>query len=71
MKQKLTITDKFNDYFTNYEDKTCTIEMIVDLEECCECDDYKKCGLCKLVEKGKLIDIGVDDDRKNNKSKNR
>lgn len=57
MKQKLTITDYFNDSFTNYEDKIDTMTMIVDLEEDCECTPLKKCGLCKLVERGVLEDI--------------
>jgi len=57
MKQKLTITDYFNDVFTDYKDKIQSIEIIVDLENDCECTDYRKCGLCKLVENGVLTDL--------------
>lgn len=57
MKQKLTITGMFNDALTNYEDKISSVSMIVDVEVDCECTTIKKCGLCKLVEKGTITEI--------------
>ena len=57
MRQKLIITDMFNDVFTDYKDKIDTGEMIVDIEKDCECTEYRKCGLCKLVDRYELIDI--------------
>lgn len=56
MKQKLTITAMFNDYFTNYEDKMSSISMEIDPDDC-ECFGYKKCGVCKLIAQGVLTDI--------------
>lgn len=57
MKQLLTITDKFNDVFTNYEDKTDTMTMVIDIEKDCECTEDRKCGLCKLVDRYELTNI--------------
>lgn len=42
---------------TDYKDKIDTLIMIVDIEKECECTEYKKCGLCKLVDRYELIDI--------------
>lgn len=47
----------FNDYLIGYEDKMLFIFFIVDLEEDCECMVYRKCSICKLIERGILIDI--------------
>lgn len=57
MKQKLTITEMFNDAFTNYEDKLSSITMEVDVEKDCECIGNYECVLCKLVARGELTDI--------------
>lgn len=57
MKQKLTITDWFNDALTNYEDKISSISMEVDIEKDCECIGNWECALCKLVAQGELTDI--------------
>ena len=51
MKQTLKITETFNDVFTDYKDKIDTVTITVDVEEDCECTEYRKCGICKLVEK--------------------
>lgn len=57
MKQLLTITGMFNDEFTEHINKECSISVIVDVEEDCKCDDFVKCGLCKLIETGILTDL--------------
>jgi len=57
MKKKLTIRGIFNDQFTNYEDKEDSYSIIVDPEEDCECSIYRKCGMCKFIEKYKLTDL--------------
>jgi len=51
MKRTLIIKDTFNDVFTDYKDKISTVTVVVDTEEDCECTTYRKCGVCKLIEK--------------------
>ena len=63
-KQKLTITGIFNDEFTDYEDKTSSVSMEVDIEKDCECIGNWQCGLCKLAESGVLTDIEKDESNK-------
>lgn len=59
MKKLLIIKGIFNDEFTGYENKESSIRMLIDTDDC-ECTPWKRCGNCKLIARGTLIDVPED-----------
>jgi hypothetical protein len=61
MKNKLTITGIFNDYFTNYQDKESSVSMIVDDELDCTCGE-KRCLIHEMPSNYVLTPISSDNE---------